>query len=328
VSEKVRAMRRRAGWLLMMFCLPLSGNTQPYPSKPLTMIVAFPPGGPTDLNARLFAKSLSDDLGKPVVVLNRPGAGGSIGAHAAAASEPDGYTIFYNTSSLVTYQALQSDATLDAERVFSPVALTAGVPLVLVAGSALPVENVGQLIEYAKANSGALNYSSAGTGTITHLAPALFVLQTGIKAQHVPYKGSAPALAALTSGEIHMAIETLNTLLPFLQSKRLRAFAFAGARRHASLPDIPTLAEALGLTDFEISAWQGIVVPAGTPPTIVARLNGAINKSLQDPWLRKRLAETGSEPLGGTTERYALFMRSELKRWTRVIRESGITAEQ
>jgi tripartite-type tricarboxylate transporter receptor subunit TctC len=322
----VRAVMR--GVLALMLCLPLLTYAQTYPSKPLTMIVAFPPGGPTDLNARLFAKSLSDDLGKPVVVLNRPGAGGSIGARAAAAAEPDGHTIFYNTSAIVTSQALQPDATSDAERVFLPVALTAGVPLVLVASPSLPVENVGQLIDYAKARSGELNYSSAGVGTITHLAPALFVLQTGIKAQHVPYKGSAPALAALTSGEIQMAIETLNTLLPFLQSRRLRALAFAGARRHATLPDVPTLAEALGSSDFEISAWQGIVVPAGTSPTIVARLNGAINKSLQDPWLRKRLAETGSEPLGGTTERYASFMRSELKRWTHVVRESGITAEQ
>jgi tripartite-type tricarboxylate transporter receptor subunit TctC len=313
--------------LCLMPCLPLAAYAQAYPSKPLTMIVAFPPGGPADLNARLFAKSLSDDLGKPVVVLNRPGAGGSIGARAAAAADPDGHTIFYNTSAIVTSQALQADPASDAERIFSPVALTAGVPLVLVASPSLPATNVGQLIEYAKAHSGELNYSSAGTGTITHLAPALFVLQTGIKAQHVPYKGSAPALAALTSGEIHIAIETLNTLLPFLRSKRLRAVAFAGARRHATLPDVPTLAETLGLSDFEISAWQGIVVPAGTSPTIVARLNSAINGSLQDPWLRKRLAETGSEPLGGTVERYVSFMRSELTRWTRVVRESGITAE-
>ncbi len=314
-------------FIILMLAVSPIASAQAYPSKPLTMIVAFPPGGPTDLNARLFAKSLSDDLGKPVVVLNRPGAGGTIGARAAAAAEPDGHTIFYSTSALVTSQALQADVTLDAEQVFLPVALTAGVPLVLVTSPSLPATNVGQLIDYAKAHPGELNYSSAGTGTITHLAPALFVLQTGIKAQHVPYKGSAPALAALTSGEIHMAIETLNTLLPFLQSKRLRAFAFAGARRHAALPDVPTLAEALGLTDFEIMAWQGIVVPAGTPPTMVARLNLAINKSLQDPWLRKRLAETGSEPLGGTTERYASFLRSELKRWTRVVKESGITAE-
>ncbi|MFN0041548.1 MAG: Bug family tripartite tricarboxylate transporter substrate binding protein [Burkholderiales bacterium] len=322
----LRTFFRSALWVVMMM-LPLAGSALDYPSKPVTMIVAFPPGGPTDLNARLFARSLSDDLGKPVVVQNKPGAGGSIGARAAAAAEADGHTIFYNTTAVITSQALQADPDMDPAKVFVPVALTVAVPLVLVATPSMPVKNVRDLIQYASAHAGKLNYSSAGTGTITHLAPALFALQSGIRAQHVPYKGSAPALAALSSGEIQFAMETLNTLLPFLSSGRIRALAFAGAKRHPAIPEVPTLTEALGSANFEISAWQGIVVPARTPNRIVARLNAAINKAINDPILHKRLMDTGSEPLGGSTQQYAAFMVAEHKRWTRVVRESGITAE-
>ena len=305
----------------------LAASAQTYPSKPIRMILAFPPGGPTDINARLFAQRLSEQLGQQVVVDNRPGAGGNIGAGEAAKAQPDGYTLFYNTSAIVIGPSLYAKVAFDPFKDFAPVALTATVPLVLVVNPQVPAKTLGDFLAYARANQGKLNYASSGSGTITHLAAALFLSQMGLQAQHIPYKGSAPALIDVAGGQTQLMIDTINTVLPYVKDNRLRALAIAVPRRSSALPDVPTLEEAAKLPGFEMSAWQGIVVPAATPKEIVVRLNAEVNKALAGEEFRARLAAQGSEPLGGTADQYAAYMRSEFGRWAKVIRESGAKAE-
>jgi len=291
------------------------------------MLLAFPPGGPTDINARLFAQKLTEQTGQTFVVENRPGAGGNIAAVEAARAAPDGSTIFYNTSAITIAPALQSSAPFDPVRDFAPVALTATVPLVLAINPGIPAKNLQEFIAYARANPGKLNYASSGTGTITHLSGALFASQLGLTMQHIPYKGSAPALVDVVGGQTQMMIDTISTVLPYARDNRLRPLAVAVQRRLAVLPDVPTLEEAASLPGFEMSAWQGIVVPAATPKEIVAKLNTEINRAVQNPDLRQKLALGGSEPLGGTPEQYAAYIRSELARWTRVVKDAGAKAD-
>ena len=308
-----------------LFALPAFG--QPYPAKPIRMILAFPPGGPTDINARIFALKLGESMSQQILVDNRPGAGGNIAAAEAARAPADGYTIFYNTSAISIAPSLYSKLNYDVLKDYAPVALTATVPLVLVVNPALPARNVQELVAYAKANPGKMNYGSSGSGTITHLAGALFATQMGLTMQHIPYKGSAPALVDVAGGQTQMMIDTINTILPYVKDNRLRALAIAIPRRSGALPDVPTLEEAAKLPGFEMSAWQGIVVPAATPKEIVARLNAEINKAVQNADLRQRLAIQGAEPLGGTSEDYAAYIRSELGRWTKVVKDSGAKAD-
>ena len=291
------------------------------------MLLAFPPGGPTDINARLFAQKLTEQTGQTFVVENRPGAGGNIAAVEAARAPLDGSTIFYNTSAITIAPALQSNAPFDPVKDFAPVALTATVPLVLAINPGVPAKNLQEFIAYARANPGKLNYASSGTGTITHLSGALFASQLGLTMQHIPYKGSAPALVDVVGGQTQMMIDTISTVLPYARDNRLRPLAVAVQRRLSVLPDVPTLEEAASLPGFEMSAWQGIVVPAATPKEIVARLNAEINRAVQNPDLRQKLALGGSEPLGGTPEQYAAYIRSELTRWTKVVKDAGAKAD-
>ncbi|MEK6243696.1 MAG: tripartite tricarboxylate transporter substrate binding protein [Pseudomonadota bacterium] len=315
--------------LAALLALILSGSiqAQSYPSKPVRMLLAFPAGGPTDINARLFAQKLSEQTGQSFVVENRPGAGGSIAAGEAARAPADGYTIFYNTSAITIAPALYSSVQVDPLRDYAPVALTATVPLVLAIHPAVPAKNLQEFVAYARANPGKLFYASSGSGTITHLAAALFAAQLGLQMQHVPYKGSAPALVDVVGGQTQMMIDTISTVLPYARDNRLRPLAIAVTRRSPQLPDVPTLEEAANLPGFEMSAWQGIVVPAATPKDIVARLNAEVNKSVQNPELRARLATGGSEPLGGTSEQYASYIKSELLRWTKVVKDAGAKAD-
>jgi tripartite-type tricarboxylate transporter receptor subunit TctC len=304
-----------------------SAFAQPYPSKPIRLVLAFPPGGPTDINARIFAQKLGESMNQQVIVDNKPGAGGNIAAAEAAKSAPDGYTIFYNTSAISIAPSLYSKLNYDVVKDFAPVALTATVPLVLVINPAIPAKSVKDLVAFAKANPAKMNYGSSGSGTITHLAGALFTSQMGLAMQHIPYKGSAPALVDVAGGQTQMMIDTINTILPYVKDNRLRALAIAIQRRSAALPEVPTLEEAAGLPGFEMSAWQGIVVPAATPKEVVAKLNAEINKAVQNPDLRLRLATQGAEPLGGSSEQYAEYIRTELTRWTKVVKDSGARAD-
>ena len=317
----------RALFALLAALAAASAFAQPYPSKPIRLLLAFPPGGPTDINARIFAQKLGESMNQQVVVDNKPGAGGNIAAAEAAKSAPDGYTIFYNTSAISIAPSLYSKLNYDVAKDFAPVALTATVPLVLVINPAIPAKRVTELVAFAKANPAKMNYGSSGSGTITHLAGALFTAQMGLTMQHIPYKGSAPALVDVAGGQTQMMIDTINTILPYVKDNRLRALAIAIQRRSAALPDVPTLEEAANLPGFEMSAWQGIVVPSGTPKEIISKLNAEINKAVQNPDLRQRLATLGAEPLGGTSEHYAEYIRTELLRWTKVVKDSGARAD-
>ena len=299
---------------------------QSWPTKPVRMIIAFPPGGPTDLVSRVLAQKLSEQLGQQVIVDNKPGAGGNIAAELAARAVPDGYTIFYNTSAIVIGPALYGKVNYDTLKDFTPVLLTASVPMVLVVNPQLPARSVKEFVDLAKTRSGALNYSSSGTGTITHLASAMMSTQTGIQTQHIPYKGSAPGLVDLASGQTQFMIDTINTVLPYVRDNRLRGLAVTSAKRSPLLPDLPTLAEA-GISGFEAAAWQGIVVPTGTPNEIVQKLNAEVNKALTHPDIRSRLAAQGADILGGTPAEYAAYLRSEMPRWAKAVKDSGAKAE-
>lgn len=302
------------------------GWAQSWPTKPVRMIIAFPPGGPTDLVSRVLAQRLSEQLGQQVIVDNKPGAGGNIAAEMAAKATPDGYTIFYNTSAIVIGPALYGKVNYDTLKDFAPVALTASVPMVLVVNPQLPARSVKEFLDLAKAKTGALNYSSSGTGTITHLASAMMSSQTGVQTQHIPYKGSAPGLVDLAAGQTQFMIDTINTVLPYVRDNRLRGLAVTSSKRSSLLPDLPTLAES-GLPGFDAAAWQGIVVPTGTPAEIVQKLNTEVNKALAHPDLRARLAAQGAEILGGTPAEYAAHLRTEMPRWAKAVKDSGAKAE-
>jgi tripartite-type tricarboxylate transporter receptor subunit TctC len=300
---------------------------QEYPNKPIRMILGFPPGGTTDINARILAQKVSEQLGQTVVVDNRAGAGGNIAAAETARAAADGYTIFYNTSSVVIAPAMSSKLSFDPLKSFSPVALMATVPIVLVASKSAGIETVKDLVTLAKQRPGAVRYASSGIGTVTHLASALLSTKAGISMTHIPYKGAAPALQDLVGGQLEIMSEVVNTVLPYAQQGKIRILATATPKRLAELPNVPTFDEAFGSKGFEMGAWQGLLVPAGTPPAVIARLNSEFNKALQDPGVRERLQRQGAEPLGGSADAYATYLRAELARWAAVVVDSGAKAE-
>jgi len=299
---------------------------QAWPAKPIRMILAFPPGGPTDIVARVLGAKLADQLGQQVLVDNKPGAGGNIGAELAAKAPNDGYTIFYNTSAIVINPALYGRSSYDTLKDFLPVTLTAAIPMVLVVHPAIPVKTMKEFVDYVKSRPGQINYSSSGTGTITHLASAMLASQMGFSAQHIAYKGSAPGLVDLAAGQTQFMTDTINTALPYVKDGRLRAIAVTSAKRSSVLPDMPTFAES-GMPGFDAAAWQGVVVPAGTPQEIVARLGTELNRALSDTGVRQRLAAQGADALGGTPAEYAAYIRAEMPRWAKAIKDSGAKAE-
>ena len=301
-------------------------QAQSWPAKPVRMILAFPPGGPTDIVSRVLAQKLGEQLGQQVLVDNKAGAGGNIGAELASKAPNDGYTIFYNTSAIVINPALYGKASYDTLKDFVPVALTAAIPMVLVVNPAMPVKTMREFVELVKSKPGQINYSSSGSGTITHLASAMLSAQMGLSTQHVPYKGSAPGLVDLAAGQTQFMTDTINTALPYVKDGRLRAIAVTSAKRSQVLPDLPTFNES-GLPGFDAAAWQGVVVPAGTVPEIVTRLNAEINKALQDPGVRARLAGQGADVIGSTPSEYAAYIRAEMPRWAKAIKDSGAKAE-
>ncbi len=309
---------------LSMAALSPALAAETYPSKPVTMITAFPAGGPTDANARILARGIGEELGQPVVVESKPGGGSTIASTYVAAAKPDGYTILYNTSSLLLGKLMYSSAKFDPLTDFVPVARTVGVPLVVAVNPSVPVNNLKELVDLAKSKPGVLNYASSGTGTIDHLAGALLAKQLGIDIMHVPYKGTAPALVDVAGGRIEIMVTTLNTLLPYIHDKRMKPLAIASLNRSPVLPDVPTVAETMNLPNFEITAWNGIVARAGTPPAAVARINAAVNKTLKDKSVIKQFQDSGAEIYGGSSEDYGAYLKSELDRWKAVINEAGI----
>ena len=297
-----------------------------FPSKSITMIVPFPPGGPTDLVARVIAQKMSESMGQSVVIDNRGGANGNMGAMLAVKAAADGYTLLYNTSSITLSPALYKSLGYDVKRDLAPVALTAVVPLALVVGPNVPANTVAEFITYAKANPGKLSYGSAGNGNVTHLGAFQFVRANGIDAVHVPYKGSAPADVDLVGGQIQFMTDTVNSVMPFVRDKRMKMLAVTTPKRMSLFPDVPTLAES-GMPGFEVGAWQGVMVPALTPKPIIQRLNAEVMKALQSPDVRQKLALQGAEPLGSTPEAYGEYLQKELTRWENVVKQTGVTLE-
>ena len=297
-----------------------------FPDKPIRMVLPFPPGGPTDLVARVLAQKMSDQMGQQVVIDNKPGANGNIAAELVAKAPADGYTLLYNTSSIALSATLYKKLNYDVKTDFAPIALTAVIPLVLMVHPSVPVHNLQEFVQHVKANPGKVSYGSAGNGNITHLGAYLLLQQKGLQANHIPYKGSIPALTDLVGGQTQFMTDTVNSALPFIKDNKLRAIAVTSLKRTAVLPQVPTLNE-LGMSQFEVGAWQGVLAPAKTPPEIVSRLNAEINKALAAPDVKAKLAVQGADPLGSTPAEYSQYIKNEIDRFANVIRQSGVTIE-
>lgn len=305
---------------------PLALAQGVFPDKPIRMVLPFPPGGPTDLVARVLAQKMSDQMGQQVVIDNKPGANGNIAAELVAKANPDGYTVLYNTSSIALSATLYKKLNYDVKTDFAPIALTAVIPLVLMTHPSVPAQNLQEFVQHLKANPGKVSYGSAGNGNITHLGAFLVLQQKGLQANHIPYKGSVPALTDLVGGQTQFMTDTVNSALPFIRDNKLRAIAVTSLKRTQVLPSVPTLSE-LGMTGFEVGAWQGLLAPAKTPPEVIARLNAEITKALAAPDVRAKLAGQGADPLGSTPAEYGQYLRSEIDRFAQVIRQSGVTIE-
>jgi tripartite-type tricarboxylate transporter receptor subunit TctC len=294
-----------------------------YPTKPVRLVVPFPPGGTTDILARAAAQKLTEAWGQQVIVDNRPGAGGNIGAELVAHAPPDGYTLLMGTVGTHAINAsLYSKLPYDHIKDFAPIVLIAGVPNVLEINPSLPVTNVQELIAYAKANPGKLNFASSGNGTSIHLSGELFKSLTGVSMTHVPYKGSALALTDLVGGQVQLMFDNLPSSLQFIKAGKLKALAVTSTTRAAALPDVPTMVEA-GVPGYEASAWFGILAPAGTPRDVVMRTNAEIVKWLASPDAREKLASQGAIAAGGSPEDFARHIAAETAKWAKVVKESG-----
>ena len=294
-----------------------------YPTKPIRIVVPFPPGGTTDILARAVAQKLSETWNQQVIVDNRPGAGGNIGADIVAKAAPDGYTLVMGTVGTHAINPnLYARMPYDHVKDFAPVILVAGVPNVLVVNPSLPVHSVKELIDYAKANPGKLNFASSGNGTSIHLSGELFKTMAGVQMTHVPYKGSAPALADLMGGQVQLMFDNLPSSLGLIKGGKLRAVAVTSSARAAALPDVPTIAES-GLPGFEASSWFGVLAPAGTPHDIVAKLNAAIAAWLATPDAKEKLLAQGAIAAGGTPEDFAKHIDRETSKWAKVVKASG-----
>ncbi len=310
-----------AGALVAAFAA--AAFAQPYPSRPIRIVVPFPAGGTTDLIARAAGQKLTESLGQPVVVDNRPGAGGNIGAELVAKSAPDGYTLLMGTVGTHAINAsLYPKMPYDHVRDFAPIILVAGVPNVLVVNPSLPVNSVQELIAYGKANPGKLNFASSGNGTSIHLSGELFKTMTGVQMAHIPYKGSAPALQDLAGGQVQLMFDNLPSALPLIKAGRLKALAVTSKTRAPALPDVPTVAES-GLPGFEASSWFGLLAPAGTPQPVITKVNAEIAKWLATPEAKEKLTAQGANVVGGTPEDFARHIAAETAKWQKVVKESG-----
>ncbi len=311
-----------------LFCLAASvAFAQGYPSKPVRMVVPFPPGGTTDILARAVGQKLSEAWGQQVVIDNRPGAGGNIGTDIVAKAPADGYTLLMGTVGTHAINAsLYAKLPFDPIKDFAPVALVASVPNVLVVNATIPATSVKELIALAKSKPGQLNFASSGNGTSIHLSGELFKSMTGTSILHIPYKGSSPALTDLIGGQTNMMFDNLPSSMGHIKSGKLRALAVTSAKRSPALPDVPTIAEA-GVAGYEASSWFGVLAPAGTPKEIVAKINADIVKALGVPEIKERLSSQGAEPVGNTPEQFAAYIGTELVKWAKVVKDSGAKIE-
>ena len=297
-----------------------------YPVKPIRFILPFPPGGGTDILGRLIASRMGGLLGQPVVVENRGGAGGNVGAEAAAKSAADGYTIVLVAPSLAISPSLYSKLAYDPVRDFAPISLVATVPNVMVTNPAVPAKTLAEFIALAKTRPGGMNFGSGGSGTSNHLAGELFNIVAGVRLVHVPYKGVNLAMNDVLAGQIQLVVIGIPAAGPHIKAGRLRALAVIDSKRAAALPDVPTVAEA-GLPNFEVTTWYGVLAPAGTPRTIITRLNSELVKIMHAPDLDAKLAAMATEPVTSTPEEFGALIRREIDKWSKVVRQAGLKAD-
>ena len=311
---------------LLLFLFAWGALAQTYPARPVRVLVGFTPGGGTDIMARFLAPRLSEYLGQQFVVENRPGAATNVATEMTAKAPPDGYTLLFTTSALAINASLYKNLQYDALRDLAPVSVLAESPNLLVAGPGVQARTLGELIALAKAKPGALNYSSAGSGTSQHLAGELFRVRTGTDIVHVPYKGTAPSLAGVMSGDVQFSFANVPAILAHVRSGRLRALAVSGTRRSELMPDVPTMKEA-GVPGVEVTVWYALLAPGGTPREIIAKLADASMKAARSPELKPRLIEQGAEPIGGTPEEFAKLLREEITKYAEAVKISGAKPE-
>jgi tripartite-type tricarboxylate transporter receptor subunit TctC len=300
---------------------------QTYPSRPVRLIDPFPPGGGTSIMAHMLGQELLERWGHSLVVDNRGGAGGAIGTEMAARAAPDGYTLLIGTASTLVINPLVTKVAFDPIKDFAPVVHTAIVPLILVTHPSVPVKSVKELIAYAQAQPGKLNFASSGTGTISHLAGELFKTMTRVNIVHVPYRGGGPARNDVMAGQVQLNFANMLSALPFAKTGKLRALAISTSKRSAVAPDLPTLAES-GVPGYEVVQWNGLFAPARTPRAIVLKINADIGELLQRGDIRGRILADGGEPVGGTPEQFGNFLKADIARWAKPIRSGSIWVER
>ena len=317
-------MLRHVIALLLLLALLDGANAQTWPSKPMRIIVPFAPGGSTDIFARLLGERMSTALGQPVVIDNRAGAAGNIGADAVAKSAPDGYTLLMATTGVMAInQALYKNMSYDAAKELDPVVFVASITNVLIVSAESTLKSAADVLAMAKQSPGKLSFASSGAGSSTHMSAELFKTMAGVDLLHVPYKGSGPAMLDLIAGRVSLMFENMPGAVPHMKAGRVRALAQTGQKRSPALPEIPTVAEA-GVKGYESLSWSGIALPAGAPKDVMARLNREINAILAQAEMRQKLAEQGAEAVGGSPEAFAQHVRQERDKWAGVVRAAGI----
>ena len=315
---------RVAKLFLALLVFACTAAAQTYPARPVKLIVPFPPGGNTDIVGRLIAQKLTDSFGQQVYVENRGGAGGTIGAEAAARSPADGYSLFFSTTgTLASAPSMQAGLRYDPIKDFAPISTLANAPVVVIVADALPAKSLAELVQLARSRPGALTFGSAGTGHFVHIAGEMFKSAAGVQMLHVPYKGVAPALVDLLGGRIDAMFDAFAQYEPHLQSGKLRALAVANPKRLSRLPNVPTSAEA-GLPGFVLASWFGLAAPAGTPPEIITRVNADVQKALAGSDVLETMAKLGLEPGGNSPQQYAAMIADELGKWRQAVKAAGI----
>jgi tripartite-type tricarboxylate transporter receptor subunit TctC len=320
-------MRTRFALLAAALCAcALPALSQGYPNKPVKIVVPFPAGGPTDVVTRSLADKLGAALGQAVVVENRPGAGGSIGADFVAKSAPDGYTLVMATSSTHSIGPYLAKLPYDPEKDFTPVVWVGNATNILVVNAQLPANTVQELIALAKKDPGKLNYATSGIGTVVHLTSELFASMAGVKLTHVPYKGVQQSIPDLISGQVTILFDNIMTAQPHIKAGKVKALGISSPRRSPLVPDVPTVAES-GLPGFESVTWFGLLGPAGTPKAVVDRVNAELNKALATPEIQARFVQLGFEPVGGSSAEFAAKIQRDAAKWSKVIKEAGVKPE-
>ncbi|OZI61095.1 Bug family tripartite tricarboxylate transporter substrate binding protein [Bordetella genomosp. 11] len=318
---------KRAAWLAAALIFPLAAAAQTYPDKPIHLIVPFPPGGVADIIARPIAEKLSVSLGQPVIVENRGGATGTIGASFVAHSAPDGYTLLLGTTNEIAmsptlYGTLPYDPTKD----FTPVSIVAQFPNVLVVGPSVKAATLADLTAQAKTKPKGLTFASSGQGSTNHLTAELYQTEAGVKVTHIPYKGGGPALVDLTGGHVDAMFATLPSAVTLIKAGKLHALAVTGDKRSAALPDVPTMKES-GLPGVFVTTWNGVIAPAGTPPAVIDKLAQALKQAVEDPGIQQKLAAVGAEPMYTPPQAFAGIVRDDYARWSALIKKAGIKVD-